>query len=112
VSGVIEAIRVIFGREKIQDLPARHIDPFRLGLLGWLFGREELPQDEPPLRPSKPALLTWLFAPEDLPYEEPRPPVKAGSPPFLQTLFAREELPRDGEGGAAGGDAGTTGKKG
>jgi len=102
VTGPLETLRILFGTEKIEDLPSRHIDPFRRGLLGWLFGREELPRDEPPLRRGKP-LLSWLFGRDELPVDPPREPPSA-SPPFLATIFARERLAR-GEGHAAGGGA-------
>jgi len=92
--GFFGAVREVFRPEHLEDLPARHIDPFRRGFFSYLFGRESLPKDEAPAGRPGPPLLAWLFGPEDLPEDLAGKPA-AGRAPFLGTLFAGEDLPLD-----------------
>jgi hypothetical protein len=65
--GLFEALKVVLGREHIDDLPEQRHDHS--------------------------SFLSWLFAAEPLPPEDAPPP--AGRRSFLSQLFAGEELPRD-----------------
>jgi hypothetical protein len=99
--GVIDTVRNVFRSEQLEDLPTRHIDPFRRDFFSWLFGREALAQDEPPaLRKGQP-FFSWLFGPEQLAEAPPAP--RAARTPFLETLFAGEDLPLDEKPEHAGG---------
>jgi len=91
--GLVEAVKSVARPETIEDLPVRHIDPFRRDLLSWLFGREPLPRDEMPAPPRRPPLLSLLFGAEALP--EPGGAPGPGRTAFLTTLFAGEDLPLD-----------------
>lgn len=106
MSGVIEAVRNVFRGERLEDLPMRHIDPFRPDFLGWLLGRESLPRDEVPTVTKAPAFLSWLLASEEL-AEAGDAPSPSGQARFLESLFAGEELPLDEKPEKAGGRGAT-----
>lgn len=88
-----EALKVLVGRETLEDAPRPSKVP-RPSFLSWLLQPEKLPAPAVSVPPRRTSLWRWLLMPEELQPAGEGGKVSTGKP-LLTTLLAREILPRD-----------------